>query len=52
LTLIQAERLGGQLRVQLSAALAAAGDALIDGDNANGAAEPEVMSTCGGAKHM
>lgn len=31
-----------QLRQQLSAGLAAVGEALVDGDNANGAAEPEV----------
>lgn len=39
---MQAERISTQLRQQLSAALTAAGDALLDGDNANGAAQPEV----------
>ena len=38
----QAERISAQLRQRLSAAVAAAGEALVDGDNANGAAEPEV----------
>ena len=40
----QAERISAQLRQRLSAAVAAAGDALVDGDNANGAAEPEVRT--------
>jgi hypothetical protein len=39
---LQAERISAQLRQRLSDAVAAAGDALVDGDNANGAAEPEV----------
>lgn len=41
----QAERISTQLRQQLSAALAAAGDALLDGDNANGTAEPEITDS-------